>query len=247
MGIVHVLNKSSLNTASERPTQRPAPELIEDPKVKQAMDQLHSHPDIDRLLGLMWRKDPDTYRHCHRVADWAQWVGGSLSLNPQDRVELYLCGLLHDIGKLMTPVEVLRKPGALTNAEFSIMKMHSADSGKVIRRLEDLAYLETPIRGHHERIDGRGYPDQLRADQIHVFSRIILIADTFDAMTSDRVYRKGLAPEQAYEELLRFSGTQFDPDAARAFIKAHQHLQIERPLSHKEDGVPTERSLRKAA
>jgi HD-GYP domain-containing protein (c-di-GMP phosphodiesterase class II) len=246
MGIVHVLNNSSLNSGSARPAQRPAPELIEEQKVKDAMGQLHSHPDIDRLLGLMWRKDPDTYRHCHRVADWSQWVGGTLGLNAQERVELYLCGLLHDIGKLMTPVEVLRKPGALTNAEFAIMKMHSADSGKVVRRLDDLSYLEAPIRGHHERIDGRGYPDGLRADQIHVFSRVILIADTFDAMTSDRVYRKGLSSEQAYEELLRFSGTQFDPDAARAFIKAHQQLQIDRPDSHKVV-VESKHALRKAA
>jgi len=233
MGILHVLNKSHSVANGERPSQRPAPELIEDIKVQEAMNQLHTHTDINRLLGLMWRKDPDTYRHCHRVADWAQWVGGSLGINAQERVELYLCGLLHDIGKLMTPVEVLRKPGALTNSEFAIMKMHSADSGKVVRRIDDLSYLESPIRGHHERIDGRGYPDGLRADQIHLFSRVILIADTFDAMTSDRVYRKGLSPEQAYEELLRFSGTQFDPDAARAFIKAHQRLPIVHPKSHK--------------
>ncbi len=246
MGIVHVLNNSGQGVSSERPEQRPAPELIDDPRVQEAMGQLHSHPDIDRLLGLMWRKDPDTYRHCHRVADWSQWVGGNLGLNAQDRVELYLCGLLHVIGKLMTPVEVLRKPGALTNAEFAIMKMHSADSGKVVRRINDLSYLETPIRGHHERIDGRGYPDQLRADQIHIFSRIILIADTFDAMTSDRVYRKGLSPEQAYEELLRFSGTQFDPDAARAFIAAHQQLLLDRPESHKGE-ILLPSSARKAA
>lgn len=226
MGILHVLtNQTTTPSLSGRPTHRPAPGLIEEQRVRDSMNQLHSHPDIDRLLSLMWRKDPDTYHHCHRVADWAQWVGGHIGLNPQERVELYLCALLHDIGKLMTPVEVLRKPGALTNAEFAIMKMHSADSGKVVRRIDDIAYLENPVRGHHERIDGRGYPDGLNGEKIHIFSRIILVSDTFDAMTSDRVYRKGLAPEQAYEELLRFSGTQFDPDAARAFIKAHQSLE----------------------
>jgi HD-GYP domain-containing protein (c-di-GMP phosphodiesterase class II) len=225
MGILHVLNKQlEKPSLSGRPTHRPAPDLIEEQRVREAMNQLHCHPDIDRLLSLMWRKDPETYRHCHRVADWAQWVGGHIGLNPQERVELYLCALLHDIGKLMTPLEILRKPGALTNAEFAIMKMHSADSGKMVRHIDDLAYLENPIRGHHERIDGRGYPDGLNGDKIHIYSRVILVSDTFDAMTSDRIYRKGLAPELAYEELLRFSGTQFDPDAARAFIKAHQTL-----------------------
>ena len=211
----------------EGPDLRPDPQLLDDLKAKESMGQLHSHPEVNRLLSLMWRKDTDTYSHSHRVADWAQWVGGKIGLGAQERVELYLCALLHDVGKLMTPVEVLKKPGALTNAEFAVMKMHSSDSGDVVRRITDLAHLERPIRGHHERIDGKGYPDQLSAAQIHIFSRVILVCDTFDAMTSDRVYRKGLTRERAYEELERFSGTQFDPDAAQAFIKAHQGIHSE--------------------
>lgn len=206
-------------------TLRPVPELLDDLKVRESMAQLQSHPEVDRLLSLMWRKDPDTYRHCHRVADWAQWAGGHLGLDSQERLEVYICALLHDIGKLMTPMNVLKKPGALSNAEFALMKLHSADSGKVIRHIDDLGYLERPVRGHHERVDGRGYPDELRSNQIHIYSKLILVCDTFDAMTSDRVYRKGLSPEQAYEELQRFSGSQFDPDAARSFIEAHQSLE----------------------
>lgn len=225
MSLVASINSEELNLAlSGRPTQRPSPELIESPRIREAMSQLHSHPGIDRLLSLMWRKDPDTYQHCHRVADWSQWSGGLLGISAQERVELYVCALLHDIGKLMTPIEILRKPGALSNSEFATMKLHSEDSGKMIRRINDLSYLEAPIRGHHERIDARGYPDGLKGDQIHIYSRIILVSDTFDAMTSERVYRKGLSFEQAYEELLRFSGTQFDPEVARAFIRAHENL-----------------------
>lgn len=222
-----ILNSTRLENDTDVPTGeelRPVPELLNDAKVRESMAQLQSHPEIDRLLSLMWRKDPDTYRHCHRVADWAQWAGGHLGLDAQERLEIYICALLHDIGKLMTPIRVLKKPGALSNAEFALMKLHSEDSGKVIRHINDLGYLEKPVRGHHERVDGRGYPDELRANQIHIYSKLILVCDTFDAMTSDRVYRKGLTPEQAYEELERFSGSQFDPDAAQSFISAHQSL-----------------------
>ncbi len=225
MGNSHTsqLKRKALTLVSNESAElRPSPRLIDDSRTKESMNQLHSHPEVNRLLSLMWKKDTDTYTHCHRVADWAQWIGAQMGLSAQERVELYLCALLHDIGKLMTPVEVLKKPSALTNAEFAVMKMHSADSGEVVKRISDLAHLERPIRGHHERVDGRGYPDQLSSNQIHTFSKIILGCDTFDAMTSDRVYRKGLSFERTYEELERFSGTQFDPDAAHAFIMAHQ-------------------------
>jgi HD-GYP domain-containing protein (c-di-GMP phosphodiesterase class II) len=225
---------------------RPVPQLLDDKRVLEAMSQLQSHPEIDRLLSLMWRKDPDTYRHCHRVADWAQWTGGHLGLDSQERLELYICALLHDIGKLMTPTSVLKKPGALSNSEFALMKLHSSDSGKVVRHIQDLGYLESPIRGHHERIDGKGYPDELRANQIHIYSKLILVCDTFDAMTSDRVYRKGLTPVQAYEELERFSGQQFDPDAAQAFIKAHESLILPTNNDSSEENNSEDKTLKAA-
>ncbi len=227
MGVLSLLKDYLPTRAQKAPLthpERPVPTLVEDPRIKAAMESIKSHPEIDRLLSLLWYKDPDTYNHCHRVADWAQWAGSHLGLSTQERVELYISGLLHDVGKLMTPNEILKKPGPLSNTEFAVMKLHSTDSGNVIRRVGDLGYLEPAIRGHHERVDGRGYPDGMRGDKIHIFSKVILVADTFDAMTSDRVYRKGLEPSQAYDELLRFSGTQFDGDAARSFIKGHETL-----------------------
>jgi HD-GYP domain-containing protein (c-di-GMP phosphodiesterase class II) len=229
MGVLSLLKNHLPKSAPEAlpsHVERPVPTLVEDPRIKAAMESIKSHPEINRLLSLLWYKDPDTYNHCHRVADWAQWAGSHLGLSIQERVELYISGLLHDVGKLMTPNEILKKPGPLSNTEFAVMKLHSTDSGNVIRRVGDLGYLEPAIRGHHERVDGRGYPDGIRGDKIHVFSKVILVADTFDAMTSDRVYRKGLDPAQAYDELVRFSGTQFDPDAARSFIKGHETLAL---------------------
>ena len=202
--------------------ERPDPSFLEDDAIKGKMESLKLHPGVNKLLNNLWIKDPYTYAHSHRVADFSQWIGQALGLNDQERVELYLCGLLHDVGKTFTPDEVLKKPGPLSPQEFAIIKKHPEDSGRLVRSVADIAYLESPIRGHHERMDGKGYPDHKVGDQIHIYSRIILIADTFDAMTSNRIYRKKLYLERTYEELDRCAGTQFDPEAAKAFVALHQ-------------------------
>lgn len=203
---------------------RPEPTFIENARVSEAMNTLKNHPQVDRVLEALWRKDPYSYGHSHRVADFSQWIGRELGLSPQERVEIYICGLLHDVGKIMSPDPVLKKPGPLTSEEFAVMRLHPVDSGKIVATLPDLAYLVEPIRGHHERIDGKGYPDQKVSDQIHIYSRIILVADTFDAMTSNRVYRKGLDLGRTYDELVRCSGTQFDPACVKAFIAIHEKI-----------------------
>ncbi len=202
---------------------RPKPTVV-DESTAEAMSQLQTHPDVSRILEVLWKKDPYTYEHCHRVADLAQQLGHKLGLSAQECVEIYICGLLHDVGKSMTPDGVLKKPGPLTPEEFSIMRLHPEDSGKIVAGIPDLGYLAEPVRGHHERIDGRGYPDGKVGDRIHVYSRIILVADTFDAMTTNRVYRKQLDLGRTYDELVRCSGTQFDPQVAEAFIAMHQKL-----------------------
>lgn len=203
---------------------RPSPTFIENARIREAMDSLKNHPQVDRVLEALWRKDPYSYGHSHRVADFSQWIGREMGLSNQQRVELYISGLLHDVGKIMSPDAVLKKPGPLTSDEFAIMRLHPVDSGKIVSTFSDLAYLVEPIRGHHERIDGKGYPDQKEGDKIHIYSRIILVADTFDAMTSTRVYRKGLDLQRTYDELIRCSGTQFDPEAVKAFIAVHQKI-----------------------
>ena len=203
---------------------RPTPTFVENARIREAMESLKNHTQVDQVLEALWRKDPYSYGHSHRVADFSQWIGREMGLSNQERVELYICGLLHDVGKIMSPDAVLKKPGPLTSDEFAIMRLHPVDSGKIVNTFSDLAYLVDPIRGHHERIDGKGYPDQKVGDDIHIFSRIILVADTFDAMTSTRVYRKGLDLSRTYEELLRCSGTQFDPAAVDAFIAVHQKI-----------------------
>jgi putative nucleotidyltransferase with HDIG domain len=207
--------------------RRPEPSFVENSRIKSSMDSMNSHPDINRLLDQMWKKDPDTYRHCHRVADLSQAVGREMGLSAQERVEIYLCGLLHDVGKLLTPDHILKKPGALTPEEFAVIRLHPEDSGKIVRTINDIGYLAHPIRSHHERFDGKGYPDQKVGESIPIYARIVLVADTFDAMTNNRVYRKQLDLNRTYEELTRCSGTQFDRVAAMAFIALHQRFSEE--------------------
>ena len=210
------------------PDAPPRPEHVEDDGMKAVIESLYSHPDISRILNQLWRKDPYTYYHCHRVADMSQWLGHELGLSKQERAEIYLCGLLHDVGKIMTPDHILKKPGPLTLEEFRVMRLHPEDSANIVANIPDLNYLVEAIRGHHERIDGKGYPDQRVGDHIHIFSRVILVADTYDAMSTTRVYRRQLSLERIYDELNRCKGTQFDPAVADAFIAMHQRLENEK-------------------
>lgn len=216
--------KSTLSDIQTNLLKRPSPQHVENLRIKTSMDSLNSHPEVSRLLNLLWEKDEDTYLHSHRVADVAQAIGREMGLSAQERVEIYLAALLHDIGKLFTPNHILKKPGALTPEEFSIIRIHPEDSGKIVRTISDIGYLADPIRAHHERIDGKGYPDQRAGDKVPLISRIVLVADTFDAMTNNRVYRKQLDLSRTYDELTRCSGTQFDRAAATAFIAMHQRF-----------------------
>jgi len=207
------------------PEDLPKPLWLENERISEAMDGIKSHPEISLLLKRLWQKDAYTYDHCHRVADLSQWLGQYAGLSNQERVEIYLVGLLHDIGKLMTPDDVLKKPGPLTHQEYDVMKLHPEHSESIISSMNDISYLSEPIRAHHERFDGRGYPDQKAGDKIHIFSRIIFVADTFDAMTTSRVYRRKLNIDMTYQELLDCSGTQFDPEVAKAFVSSHKKLR----------------------
>ncbi len=218
----------------EVPEQRPLPSFFGEESFKRAWDSVKSHSKINQVLDQLWRKDPYTYGHSHRVADYSQMIAAQLGMSAQERVEVYLSGLLHDTGKIMTPDHVLKKPGPLTPEEFTIIRLHPVDSGKIVQNIPDLGYLADAIRGHHERVDGKGYPDQSFGDEIHIYSRIILVADTFDAMTTTRVYRKQLDLDRTYNELNRCSGTQFDPECVKAFIAAHQELVLTQPVEEKE-------------
>lgn len=171
------------------------------------------------ILKALDAKDNYTFGHSMRVCYFSLVLGKELGLSDLEMYDLQLASLFHDIGKIGTPDAVLNKPTRLSDEEFRIMKDHPTQSYEILKGFEVFEKVAKYAKHHHERYDGRGYPDQLKGEDIPQFSRIILIGDTFDAMTSTRVYRKGLPYEVAYNELIEFSGTQFDPGLVKHFIK----------------------------
>jgi HD-GYP domain-containing protein (c-di-GMP phosphodiesterase class II) len=148
-----------------------------------------------------------------------------MGLSENELYELEVSALFHDIGKIGVPDAVLLKPSRLTEEEFLEMKLHPTKSYQILEDFPVFYKMAVNAKHHHERYDGRGYPDGLKGESIPLFSRIILIADTFDAMTSTRPYRKGLPFETAFSELQEFAGTQFDPIVVENFINAMKKEQ----------------------
>ena len=164
-------------------------------------------------------KDSYTRSHCETVSTLCVMIADELDLDPRRIARLRLAGLLHDVGKIGVPDEILQKPAPLTAEEFQVMKGHST-LGARIARSADLREEAEWIRHHHERLDGRGYPDGLRGEAIPLESRVILVADAFEAMTSDRPYRRGSSEREALTELEEHAGTQFDPQVVDALERA---------------------------
>jgi HD-GYP domain-containing protein (c-di-GMP phosphodiesterase class II) len=135
-------------------------------------------------------------------------------------VDMQRGGLLHDIGKIGVSDTILHKPGPLTEDEWVDMRRHPKIGHDMIREIPFLSGAATIVLAHHERFDGKGYPTGLKSEEIPLGARIFVLADTFDAMTSDRPYRRALSPEVSREEIIRCSGTQFDPRCVQAFLLA---------------------------
>ncbi|MBY0515665.1 MAG: HD-GYP domain-containing protein [Bacteriovoracaceae bacterium] len=171
------------------------------------------------ILKALDCKDHYTFGHSMRVAYFSLVTGSELGLTEDEMKELELSAIFHDIGKIGTPDQVLNKPSRLTEEEFAIMKQHPELSYEILKEYPSLEKIGLNARYHHERYDGRGYPEGMKGEEIPLFARIILIADTFDAMTSTRPYRKGLDYSVAFDELNQFSGSQFDPKCVTAFIE----------------------------
>ena len=171
------------------------------------------------MLLALDAKDQYTYEHSTRVAYYSLTLGKELQLDENQMYELEMSGLFHDLGKIGTPDSILNKPTRLNEEEFEIMKQHPVRSGEILQGFKDFKNIAKFVRHHHERYDGRGYPNGLKGEEIPLFSRILLIGDTYDAMTSTRVYRKGLAQSVAFAELEEFSGSQFDPGLVSLFIE----------------------------
>jgi diguanylate cyclase (GGDEF)-like protein/putative nucleotidyltransferase with HDIG domain len=163
------------------------------------------------LLSTVSAKDRYTFKHSERVMEYCEKIGKVLGLNKNRLRELKIAALLHDIGKVEIPEEVLNKSTPLSSSELLLMRNHPSYSVDILEPLSDMESLIHAIKFHHERYDGKGYPSGIRGNNIPLEARILCVADAYDAMLSDRPYRRGMEKEEALEELRDNSGTQFDP------------------------------------
>jgi len=171
---------------------------------------------VTALAETIEKKDPYTGGHVRRVVSYSMLLGAELGLGRTLLKDLWLAATLHDIGKIGVPDHILCKPAPLDRDEVEIMKRHPVDGAEIVSHLENPSVL-VGVRNHHERMDGKGYPDGLGGDEVPLVARIIAVADTYDAMTTSRLYRAGLPPEQAAAEIRGAAGTQLCPHVVAAF------------------------------
>ncbi len=190
---------------------------------------------LDALITAVDNKDRYTRKHSEDVTEYALWMAEELGLSEETMRTLRMGGLLHDVGKIGVPDEILRKPGRLTPEEFENMKRHPRLGELIVGGIPGMESILDAVRSHHERWDGNGYPDQLSGEAIPFMGRLLAVADAFSAMTTDRPYRKGMEFSIAIEEIKANIGTQFDPTMAQAFITACEKrglvkILLEEPL-----------------
>jgi putative nucleotidyltransferase with HDIG domain len=176
---------------------------------------------ITALAEAIDAKDTYTRGHSERVAVYASRIAGKMNLSKEMIERVYFAGLLHDVGKIGVPDAIISKPDRLDHDEYEVIKEHPAIGAKILEPVHFLRHIVPCVRHHHEWFDGstRGYPDQLLSEEIPLPARVILVADTIEAMTSDRPYRKALPMETVVEELLKYSGSQFDAPCVDAFLR----------------------------
>ncbi|MEH7237851.1 HD-GYP domain-containing protein [Bacillus sp. JJ1562] len=185
---------------------------------------------VKGVIAALELKDPYTRGHSERVAKYAMILAKELGVFSKNELKSfnYAC-LLHDIGKVNIPDSILMKPAKLTNEEYEVIKTHPVVGVEAVKSVEGLGSSLSIIRSHHERWDGKGYPEQLKGNDIPLNARITAIADAFDAMTSSRSYRGALPVEEAYNRILQGEGTQFDPNLVELFIKVYpQWIDIQK-------------------
>ncbi len=163
-------------------------------------------------------RDNWTANHSTAVAAYSRDICRELQWDAEICERVHLVGMVHDVGKIAVPSEILQKTSALTDDEWALMREHSAEGEKILREVEGYDDIATVVRSHHERWDGAGYPDRIAGEQIPVLARVIAVADSYNAMTTARPYRGPMTPEEAIDQLVRGKGTQFESHMVDAFI-----------------------------
>ncbi len=180
-------------------------------------------------------KDPYTCGHSERVAALSLCLGRQVGLSANQVRDAYLGGLLHDVGKIGVSEQVLCKPGKLTEQEFAQIRRHPEIGANILQGIKQLVEVNRAVLTHHERLDGTGYPQGLKGEQIPLVGRIVGLADSFDAMTSARVYRRALPLETACAEIRRYSGTHYDPDLADVLLTSSKNQLLNHFKTHKQE------------
>ena len=201
---------------------------------------------IQMLAGAVDEKDPYTRGHSDRVTRYSLLVAKQMNLPPDFMETLQISAQLHDVGKIGIEDHILKKPGALTEEEFEVMKTHTTKGANILRPVTQLAEMLPGIELHHEALDGRGYPYGLQGDQIPLLPRVIAVADTFDALTTNRPYQQAHTPEQALQIIKNLAGKRLDPDAVQALLAVYargeikiQRFTIKRPIPRPAEAAPS--------
>jgi len=209
---------------------------------------------IQMLAGAVDEKDPYTRGHSDRVTRYSLLIAKEMKLDSTFMETLQISAQLHDVGKIGIEDHILKKPGALTAEEFEVMKTHTTKGANILRPVTQLAEMLPGIELHHEALDGRGYPYGLQGDQIPLLARVIAVADTFDALTTNRPYQQAHTPDQALQIIQNLAGKRLDPEAVKALLAVYgrgeikiQRFTIKRPIAPAPVAAPAENQTAPAA
>ena len=191
---------------------------IKNYKERQRNDMEIILQSMNTFISFIDAKDPYTRGHSRRVAMYAAELAKRMGLSEDEVQNVYYAGLLHDSGKISIPDAVLNKPGKLTDDERALIQNHTVAGGKMLKQMSSVRGIRETALYHHERYDGSGYPEGLRGESIPLYARIVGVADSYDAMSSNRVYRRHLNKDEIIEEIQKGSGTQFDPEVVKYMV-----------------------------
>ena len=209
----------SLSTGNADALQEAIAEVERSLRTKKMLDETSAHSGVlSSLTRALQESDRDTEAHVRRTQILGKALGERIGLSDEQQSQLSMLCILHDIGKIGIPVEILNKPGKLTKGEWELLQTHAFKGYEIARSTGGLADIAEMILHHHERWDGKGYPDGLRKESIPLLSRIISVIDAYDAMVNNRAYRPAISEEVAQNELRQYAGTQFDPGLVSEFL-----------------------------